>query len=80
LTVATSRKQLAHKLVTELAMPPGVGPAGLVEREAMNDPPLTSSDVATLEGARTAGSTLLSRLEAERTPALQAWLLETRCD
>src|SRR5262249_18337999 len=42
LTVATSRKQLAHKVVAELAMPPTPGLPELVEREAMKDPPLTA--------------------------------------
>ena len=80
LTVATSRKQLAARTVTELAMPPAMGPTSLVERETMNDPALDPNEVTALAAARAHGSTLVMGLEAERQPALEAYLLETRCN
>jgi hypothetical protein len=80
LTVSTSQKQLALKVVGELAMPPTAGLTKLVERQAMNDPPLTPADSATLAGAEAAHASALASLEAARAEALQRWLLERRCE
>jgi hypothetical protein len=80
LTVSTSRKQLQHKVVAELSMPPTEGLTQLVERQAMNDPPLTSPEAAQLAAAEDAHAALLAGLTAARAPTLQRWLLETRCE
>jgi hypothetical protein len=80
LTVSTAQKQLAHKVVAELAMPPAAGLTQLVERQVMNDPPLTAAEAADLAGAQTAHASMLADLEATRAPALERWLLETPCE
>jgi len=80
LTVSTSRKQLARKVVTELAMPPAAGLTELVERQAMADPPLTPADTAALAAALATHATLLADLEAASAPALEGWLRETPCE
>jgi hypothetical protein len=80
LTVSTSRKQIEHKLLTELAMPPAPGLSDLLERRATKAPPLTAAEAATLDEAEATHARLLAALTASRAPALQRWLLETRCE
>jgi len=80
LTVSTSRRQLQHKVVAELAMPPAEGLTQLVEREALDDPPLTAAEEAALAAAEGAHAALLDGLVAARGPAVQRWLLDTRCE
>lgn len=80
LTVSTSRKQIAHKVLSELAMPPAAGLTELVERQTMKNPPLTSAESAALDEAEAAHASLLDGVLAARAPALERWLLETRCE
>jgi hypothetical protein len=80
LTVSTSRKQLAHKVQAELAMPPTPDLPRLLERQTMNDPPLTTAEATTLADAEAAHASLLADLLSTRAPALERWLLEARCE
>jgi len=80
LTVATSRKQIAKKMVEELAMPPGGAGTSLVEREEMGDPPLEPEEEAALMVARAHGSSVLASVIGDRSAALERYLLATRCD
>jgi hypothetical protein len=79
ITVSTSRRQLRHRVVDQLAMPPAPGLPELVEREAMSDPPLTQAEQEQLDGALQAHTALLDGLEAPSAPLLEAWLLATSC-
>jgi hypothetical protein len=78
-TVSTSRKQLHHQVVDQLAMPPTPGLSSLVERQTMSDPPLTQADQQQLEDAQAAHGALVDGLEASSAPLLEAWLLATSC-
>lgn len=79
LTVSTSGRQLEQKIHNELAMPPGGGLTGLLERSETRKPPLSREERRVLDAAFDAHEAVDSALDASRLPALRRWLLQVPC-
>lgn len=79
LTVSTSVRQLQQKIHHELAMPPGAGLVGLLERSQSERAKLSPEESATLHAAFEAHRKLDREFDASRLPELQRWLLEAPC-